>query len=219
MRGRDIKRYGYEFADLWLIATFPSKGYNIDDYPAVKEHLLSFGIERLEQTGKKYVVEGKEVRARKKTNNKWFETQDSISYWEDFSKQKIMYPNMTTALPFYLDDKGFMQNDKSFMITGNHIEYLCAFLNSKLFYYCFNSSFPTLGEKGRELRKIFFEKIPVKDVSNKTNEEFYELVADIQSKKSNGIDTTASESIIEQKIMDVYALSYAERDYVLSITQ
>ena len=52
LRGRDIKRYGYEWAELWLIATFPSRHYNIEDYPAVKQYLLSFGIERLEQTGK-----------------------------------------------------------------------------------------------------------------------------------------------------------------------
>ena len=90
LRGRDIKRYSYEFAEQYIIATFPSRQYNIDDYQSVKSHLLSFGIDRLEQTGKKYVINGKIVKARKKTNNKWFETQDSISYWEDFFKPKIL---------------------------------------------------------------------------------------------------------------------------------
>ena len=56
LRGRDIKRYGYEWAELWLIATFPSRHYSIDEYPAVKQYLLSFGIERLEQTGKTHIV-------------------------------------------------------------------------------------------------------------------------------------------------------------------
>ena len=56
LRGRDIKRYGYEWAELWLIATFPSRHYNIDEYPAVKQYLLSFGIERLEQTGKIHIL-------------------------------------------------------------------------------------------------------------------------------------------------------------------
>ena len=41
LRGRDIKRYGFDFADQYIIATFPSKNYNIDDYPAVKEYLLT----------------------------------------------------------------------------------------------------------------------------------------------------------------------------------
>ena len=102
LRGRDIKRYGYEFADLYIITTFPSLKIDIESYPAVKQHLLSFGYDRLKQTGDK--------GARKKTNNKWFETQDSISYWEDFNKQKIMYPNMTKFMPFLLDNNGFFIN-------------------------------------------------------------------------------------------------------------
>jgi methylase of polypeptide subunit release factors len=45
LRGRDIKRYGYEFADLWLINTHNGikekgiKPINIEDYPAIKKHL------------------------------------------------------------------------------------------------------------------------------------------------------------------------------------
>lgn len=84
LRGRDIKRYGYNWADLWLIATFPSRHYDIEAFPSVKKHLLSYGKERLEQTGKTYAVNGEKIKARKKTNNKWFETQDSISYWDLF---------------------------------------------------------------------------------------------------------------------------------------
>ncbi len=87
LRGRDIKRYAYNWAGLWLIATFPSRHYDIEQYPAVKDYLLSFGKERLEQTGKVYIVNGEKIKSRKKTNNKWFETQDSISYWDDFSKR------------------------------------------------------------------------------------------------------------------------------------
>lgn len=82
LRGRDIKRYNYEFADQYIIATFPSRQYNIDNYQALRDYLLSFGKERLEQTGKEYSIKGEKVKARKKTNNKWFETQDSISYWD-----------------------------------------------------------------------------------------------------------------------------------------
>ena len=83
LRGRDIKRYSYEYADLYLIATFPAKHYDIEKYPAVKDYLLSFGMERLEQTGKEHTIKGEKIKARKKTNNKWFETQDSISYWDN----------------------------------------------------------------------------------------------------------------------------------------
>ncbi len=66
-----------------MITTFPSLKIDIDNYPSVKQHLLSFGYDRLKQTG--------DIGARKKSNNKWFETQDSIGYWEDFSKQKLVW--------------------------------------------------------------------------------------------------------------------------------
>ena len=52
LRGRDIKRYGYEFAEQYIIATFPSKKYDIDKYPAIRDYLLEYGKKRLEQSGK-----------------------------------------------------------------------------------------------------------------------------------------------------------------------
>ena len=123
LRGRDIKRYGYEFADFYIITTFPSLKIDIENYPAVKQHLMSFGYDRLKQTGDK--------GARKKTNNKWFETQDSISYWEDFSKQKIIWKIIGNELAFCIENGNFMINNACYLLTGNHLEYIVAFLNSK----------------------------------------------------------------------------------------
>ena len=209
LRGRDIKRYGYNWAGLYLIATFPSRHYDIEQYPAVKNYLLSFGIERLEQTGKEHNVNGEKIKARKKTNNKWFETQDSISYWEDFSKPKIMYPNMTKYLPFYYDEKGLYQNDKSFMITGAHVSYLAAFLNSSLFKFCYRDNFPELLGGTRELRKIFFDKTSILQVSDSTNEMFREKVNAIQS---NYTKEQAKE--IDTLLFDLYNLTDDERKII-----
>lgn len=94
LRGRDIKRYRADFADLWIIATFPSMHYNIDNYPDIKEYLLSFGYNRLKQTG--------DNGARKKTNNQWFETQDSISYWEVYLLREILeFPMQVVIIYFF----------------------------------------------------------------------------------------------------------------------
>ena len=209
LRGRDIKRYGYNWAGLYLIATFPSRHYDIEQYPAVKEYLLSFGIERLEQTGKEHNVNGEKIKARKKTSNKWFETQDSISYWEDFSKPKVMYPNMTKFMPFYYDERGFYQNDKSFMITGTHVPYLAAFLNSSLFKFCFRDNFPELLGGTRELRKIFFDKIPVKKISDSVNDTFRCKVNKIQS------NYTKEQTLeIEMLLFDLYNLTDKEHKVI-----
>ena len=223
LRGRDIKRYGYDWANLWLIATFPARNYDIEQYQSVKSYLLSFAepmlreagldwiadnyladycYQKLAQTGQFIEIAGHRIRvgagdekARKKTSNKWFETQDSISYWDDFSKPKIMYPNMTKFLPFYYDEKSFYQNDKSFMITGEKIAFLTAFLNSSLFKKCFIDNFPELQGGTRELRKLFFDKIPVLLVDQKIDDEFRLLLEQMQTKWDKSIAV-----LIDQKV-------------------
>ena len=209
LRGRDIKRYGYQYADLYIIATFPSRHYDIDDYPAIKDFLLTFGIERLEQTGLEYIIDGEKVIARKKTSNKWYETQDSISYWDEFSKPKIIYPNMTKFLPFVYDEKGYITNQKCFIITGKHIAFLTAFLNSSLFKFCFADRFPELQGKTRELSKIFIDEIPVPQISDSENEEYSKLVNDIQSSYSQ-----EQAIAIDQMIFDIYGLTPDEQAFI-----
>ncbi|MDR1416782.1 MAG: class I SAM-dependent DNA methyltransferase, partial [Prevotellaceae bacterium] len=150
LRGRDIKRYGYEFTDLHLITTFPSLKIDIEMYPAVKQHLLCFGYDRLKQTG--------ELGARKKTNNQWFETQDSISYWEDFYKQKIIFQEIVQEPAFMFDgDNGFFCLDTARIITGNDIKFLLPILNSKLFFFAIKYFYGggSLGNSGVRMKHTF----------------------------------------------------------------
>ena len=162
LRGRDIKRYGFEFADLYIIATFPSKNYDIDDYPAIKEYLLSFGMERLEQTGKQYTINGEIIKSRKKTSNKWFETQDSISYSDDFSKQKIVWGEISDNPKFALDNSGeFYLEATTFMMTGEHLPYLLAFLNSTLSKYFFAKLGTTTGVGTVRWKKYKLEEFSI----------------------------------------------------------
>src|SRR5690606_34812774 len=131
----------------------------------------------------------------------WYALQRwGANYWEDFSKQKIIYPNMTKFLPFYLDDSYFMQNDKSFMITGKHIAFLSAFLNSSVFKYCFIDNFPELQGGTREIRKIFLDKIPVIKVTDEINEQLEKLVLSIQSLKTDNQETKNIEIQIDNII-------------------
>ena len=176
LRGRDIKRYGYEFADLYIITTFPSLKIDIESYPAVKQHLLSFGYDRLKQTGDK--------GARKKTNNKWIETQDSISYWEDFYKQKIMYSEIVKEPQFYLDNKGeFFAEATTFIMTGSNLDYLYNLLHSKIITYFFKTFYAGggLGVDGYRYKKAFLERLPIPQIKSKvefkTNDEIERYIS------------------------------------------
>jgi len=125
-----------------------------------------------------------------------------------------MYPNMTKFLPFYLDNKGFVQNDKSFMITGDNIAYLTAFLNSSLFKYCFIDNFPELQGGTREIRKIFLDKIPVLQVSKEVNLEYEKLVLQIQELKGKQLPTKEIELKIDSQILKLYSLTEEEKNTV-----
>ena len=195
LRGRDIKRYGYNWANLWLINTHNGirgklERVHIEDYPAIKAHLDQYWDK---------------ISKRADKGDTPYNLRN-CAYLEDFSKPKIMYPNMTKYIPFYFDEKNFLQNDKSFMITGKHIAYLTAFLNSSIFKFCFLDKFPELQGGTRELRKIFFDKIPVLKVSDKENEIFKSLITDIQDdyKKEKAI-------LIDERLFELYGLSKEER--------
>jgi hypothetical protein len=182
LRGRDIKRYGYEFADQYIIATFPSRKYNIDDYPAVRDYLLKYGKKRLEQSGK--------PGARKKTIHKWFETQDPIAYWDDFSKQKIIYPGIMRIAKsnpknfprFTLDIKEhFMFGNDCYFIVGENIEYLWLFLNSTLCGYLFRYYIYSFDETGFKIFTEYFKNIPIPKPSGLS-------LKDVTRIKTNKID-------------------------------
>lgn len=209
LRGKDIQKYGCEWKDLWLISLFPSRKLNIDDYPAIKKHLLSFSVERLEQTGTKRIINGLEVKSRKKTSGKWFELQDSISYWKDFDKPKIVYPETTKFMPFYLDERKFLANKTCFIMVGEHISFLTAFFNSSLFKYCFRDNFGALFGGARGMSKIFFDKIPVLEIDDNTEAEFRKLVLDIQQEYSD-----EKAKAIDQRIFDLYGLTQHEKNLI-----
>ena len=202
LRGRDIKRYGYDWAKLYLIATFPSRHYDIEQYPAVKQHLLSFGKERLEQTGKTYSVNGEKVKARKKTNNKWFETQDSISYWEDFYKPKIVWGNLNlTASYAMIQDNSFINAPSPMIVPAS--KFLLAVLNSQLADYYIRHLGVTRNGGYFEYKPMFVEKLPVpKSVDAK-------IVTDIESY----VDSK-NETAIDKAVYMFYGLTEEEILYI-----
>ena len=215
LRGKDIKRYGYEWADLWLIYIPWHFPYQFDasiqgasdkaekafkeQYPAVYSHMLQYK-EPLSKRNK----------AETGIRYEWYAMQRwGAKYWEDFSKPKIIYPNMTKYMPFVFDDKSYVTNQKCFIITGKYIAFLTAFFNSSLFKFCFRDSFPELQGGTRELSKIFFDKIPVCKVTDIQEKLFHEFIDDIQNKytKDKAIE-------IDTLIFDLYNLTSEEREAI-----
>ena len=213
LRGRDIKRYEYEWADLWIIATFPSRHYDIESYPAVKNYLLSIGIERLEQTGETHIVNGKKIKARKKTSNEWFETQDSISYWEDFSKPKIVWAELArTGNAFALDFGNNMVGNTGYILTvpsnnQDELLYLLAFLNSRSMLYSLNQITTRFDENGWRWLRQFVEQLRVPPLINKN--EILSIVATVTKDNKQEVS-----EILNNVIADIYNFTDEEKAYI-----
>ncbi|MEM0999967.1 MAG: Eco57I restriction-modification methylase domain-containing protein [Bacteroidota bacterium] len=152
--GKDVAKWFPAYNNWWLIGAHNGiKKKDVapvdvpTDYPAVYKWLSSFG---------------EKIRKRGDQGNHWTNLRN-CAYWDYFGEPKIIYPNMTKYLPFCYDEVDhFYVNDKIFIITGEHLKYLTAVFNSSLWYFCFVDHFPELLGNTRELRKVFFEKIPIK---------------------------------------------------------
>ena len=182
LRGRDIQAWVPEWDGLYLINPHNGiKGYlppiNIDDYPIVKQHLDQF-FDKLSKRLDKGVTP---YNLR------------NCDYIDEFSKPKIMYPNMTSLFPFIYDEKGFIGNDKTFMITAQddsvNLKFITAILNSKLCKLWIWYNCPELQGGTREIRKVYFEKfrIPI-DVDQQPFADLTDLqmkqVGQLQEKRS-----------------------------------
>ena len=204
LRGRDIKAYEHHWAGLWLIATFPVLKINIDHYPAIKNHLLSFSKDRLEQAGKR-LPDGK--KSRKKTGNKWFETQDQIGYYEEFAKEKLIWIELVDRGRFAYDDKAIYCEATTFIMTGNSTKYLCAILNSRVVYWFLSQVAPTSGMGTLRWKKVYIETIPVPLLDKTKQQPFIALVDKILTAKQQAQDTRTLETEIDQMVYRLYDLT------------
>ena len=216
LRGRDIKRYGYDFAHLYLIGTFPSKKYNIDDYPSIRNYLLNFGktdISHLSKYGldcwgKKRLEQSGNKGSRKKTHNKWFELQDSIAYWDDFNKQKVVWKRVGSILRFAFDDKKMAVLDSTCFAAGKYAKYLTGILNSHMGKYMLQGA-PTTGTGDLLISVQAIEplKIPI------PNNVIKKVIED-KVDRALQYNTTCD---IDSDVYAMYALSNEEINFIESL--
>ena len=146
----------------------------------------------------------------------WLELDNnpSLEYIQSFEQEKIIYPEITKFMPFYYDENGYFCNNKCYILTGEGLAYLTTLFNSKLFDYCFRDEFPLLLGGTRELRKVFFEKLPIKKVSPSQNSFLKSILLKIQILSSKNQEYRDLDREIDLFLYHFYELNY---DQVLSI--
>ena len=218
LRGRDIKRYGYEFADLWLIniecgftnkhrGDIPPEDFIKSKYPAIYKHFMQVANAK---------TKGKGLINRDDKGDYWWELR-SCAYTNDFSKQKIIYPNMTKYLPFIYDENGYMTNQKCFILLGNtntNLQYLTAFLNSNIAKKWIIDNCPELQGGTRELSKIFFEKIKIPHISEEEADSLAKIVTQKLCSCSSVKEYNEVIFQINEIVYKIYKLNTCEIQYI-----
>jgi len=178
LRGRDIKRYGYEWGKLWLINTHNGiKGklerIHIEDYPAIKEWLDNGGIA---YNGKLYrgfpQIEKRADQGETPYNLR------NCAYLEDFSKPKIIYPDICTVLSFKLDSSCYYLSNTAYFLTTEkeeHLKYILRVLNSSVMDWYYRTLSVQLGEKAVRMFSIYVLNIPIPPISDKPIEDMLKL--------------------------------------------
>ncbi|EPZ94276.1 class I SAM-dependent DNA methyltransferase [Helicobacter pylori] len=215
LRGKDIKRYAYEWAREWVINThngytsnlkFKIPPIDIEKYPATKAHLNSHWdtiATRSDQGDTPYHLR-------------------NCAYLEDFEKEKIVYGEIVQEPRFHLDNGEcelgyFYAEATSFILTGEHLRYLLGMLHSKLITFAFKTFYAGggLGESGYRYKKAFIERLPIPKITPQ-NQELARKITDcakqiLEAKeKDPKANTQELEKEIDALVYQLYNLTDEE---------
>jgi len=206
LRGREIDKYFTEWDGGYVISTFPALHIDISKYKAVKKYLEGF-LPKINQTGGTFInADGVEEKTRKKTGNKWFETQDQIAYYKELSKEKIIWKRIGSQLRFSHSDKEIYCLDSTCIATGEKIKYLTGLLNSKLCQYQLFESAPKTGMGDLIISVQSLEPLLVyypNEIEQKQIESIVDYLLYLNNKKSEQVFTHTTNDRIATHIEDV----------------
>ncbi|WP_441735844.1 type IIG restriction enzyme/methyltransferase [Helicobacter pylori] len=212
LRGKDIKRYSYEWAGEWVINThngytsnlkFKIPPIDIEKYPAIKAHLDSHYdtiATRCDQGDTPYHLR-------------------NCAYLEDFEKEKIVYPETSQGAYFIYENSGIFLEKTAFMIVSDayNLKLLTALLNSKLITFYFKNFCGgcILGKSGYQYNKHALEKIPIPKITPE-NQELARKITDgakaiLEAKeKDSKANTQKLEKEIDALVYQLYNLTDEE---------
>ncbi|MBT0759637.1 DUF7149 domain-containing protein [Campylobacter lari] len=210
LRGRDIKRYSYEWAGLWVINThngYKSKSgekietINIDEYPSLKQHLKPYY-----KTLEKRTDKGKTPYNLR-----------NCAYLEEFEKEKIGWQRVTQEPSFILENECVLLDSMAFMVgnSKNELKYLLGFLNSSLIFYYFKNIGHLYSDKGFLLSNQYVEKFPIPKINSKNEKLANELISLVDEilvlkEQDKNANTKTQEDKINSIVYKLYNLNEEE---------
>lgn len=202
LRGRDIRRYSYQWSNLWIINTHNGiKGelerVHIEDYPAIKQHIDRHWdkvVKRADQGDTPYNLR-------------------NCAYLDLLSQPKIVWGEISDKSKFCLDTLGeFTPEATTFMLSGDNLFYLLAFLNCSISEYLFSTIGTTTGVGTVRWKKYKILELPIPEY------DASELQIDLINTCKNAVETREETPVYEKRInsiiYQIYGLTEEEIEYV-----
>ncbi len=207
LRGREIKKYNYEFNEKYVI--FTRRGFSLDEHPSIKEHLLSFRPQ-LEPKPKGYneKISG-EWQGRKPGTYLWYDFQDNIAYHPIFEKEKLIWLSISDKPAFALDRNKMYVTAPAYILKSDCNKYLMTVLNSKIMEWYLDKVSSSTGVGTNQWSKIFVEQLPIPELNIEKRKPF-EIMAEYLIFLNN-----PNQEVVISGIENSYIFSYF--DYLLNL--
>ena len=229
--GKDVKRYQSPMAKKFLI--FTRHGIDIKKYRAIRDYLGQFK-ERLMPRPAGWT--GDKWPGRKPGKYKWYEIQDTVAYYKEFEKPKIIIPAITRKGSSIVDKNQLFSNDKT-SIIGTDDLYLLGLLNSMPVNIYLQSIASTKQGGYFEYKPMYISQLPIRvidfddPVDRARHDRMVELVermldlnrklaqtGDPQTKTAMERQITVTDSTIDGLVYELYGLTDEEIHIVESGT-
>jgi adenine-specific DNA-methyltransferase len=216
IRGKDIKRWSYKHEDLYLLfipwhfplhndqgitnASSEAEKMFMTEYQEIYQHLNNFKNElsnrNQAETGVRY---------------EWYALQRyGADFWPEFENKKIVWIEISDRANYAYDESGAYLTNSAYFMTGKHLKYLLAVLNSKVSDYYFSQITATIAGGRKRYTGQYVEQVPVPQISEKEEEPFNKLVDYILYLKPNDGNQEARqagnyfENILETMVYELY---------------
>jgi adenine-specific DNA-methyltransferase len=221
LRGRDIRKYYYKWAGLWVIYAY--QGIDIQKYPTLLTYLSQFQKQLKERTGG-----ARWDKTKTKILSipyKWYELQVDYHFIkQEFEKEKIVWQEIVREPSFAYDNSGMYVEATAFLMTGKNLKYIIGLLNSKPVAFFFKTFYAGggLGEDGYRYKKAFLEQLPLPPITKENQpivdqiiQKVEEILAltqspdyDTNTEKQKKVNQIQKE--IDQLVYQIYNLTEEE---------
>lgn len=159
LAGRDIKRYKPPKSEKFVL--FTRRGIDIGQYPAIGNYLAQFK-ERLIPRPKDWKDE--KWPGRKPGSYKWYEIQDTVDYYNEFEKPKIVYAEIAARGQFALDENLYF-TDTTAYVLGSDSKYLLGIFNSRLWTFLFSQISSTIRGGFFRWKFQYMSPLPIRTIN------------------------------------------------------